>query len=304
MLNTIKKAPLIGPLIGQFTQLPSVRWTIDELKLSWRYKYVFPNEIPLSRSGIRLAVDRNEPRGRSILLNMGNGQKLLKNIWSRAVKELQPDVVLDIGANYGEFLFGERYPSASHIIGVEANARLIPWLEKSWIQHPDRDRITIQHAIAAEKSNVQTSFFVDPTSSGRSAVVCRKEQWVEQQVSTIAIDDMLSDINAKESNVLFKIDVEGHEYPVLQGMEGLISSCANCLGLIEFNSRFVQQSGVKPTAFLEFLAARFEIIPITKAYSGVDASKLMSMVNQHDVELDLALLSSPALCNLLNTSNP
>ena len=76
----------------------------------------------------------------------------LKRIWHRANCELRPDLVIDVGANYGEFIFGERYPHAKYVVGVEANLSLRPWLEKSRREHPEREKIAIEFAIAAEAS--------------------------------------------------------------------------------------------------------------------------------------------------------
>ena len=264
--------------------------------------------VVLPNSHSPLFLNPNEQRSRRVLLCHAKGQPRLKSIWHCAITTLKPLIVLDVGANYGEFTFAERYPDSKRVIAIEANTELKPWLLQSWEHHPEKEKITLEFAIAAESSGESRSFFINSYSSGRSSAVKRQtDTWAEQQSSTVALDDLVVDIDLQEAAVVFKIDVEGYEAQVMSGMCRLLSLPKYVLGLIEFNSLFIQHAGKDPEEFLQFLARYFSIValPHGSSYVRLDnasLSQLRELTGNHDVELDLVLLSHMDLLPILDDS--
>ncbi len=230
-----------------------------------------------------------------MLLCGAQGQPNLKEMWHRAITEIAPDIVLDIGANYGEFVFGERYPNSKRVICIEANEGLASYLQKSHKLHPDRERIVILTALAAGSSDNVIEFFLDQGSSGRSTAVKRTDtKSVVTRVRTVAIDDLLEDLKLEEMKLVFKIDVEGFEPAVFDGMKRLIERTSFLLGLIEFNPRLIRLSGVDPQRFLESLHSRLQIVALPhrgKPYilAKGTLNEIAEVEGLADFEIDLLL---------------
>jgi len=55
------------------------------------------------------------------------------------------------------------------------------------------------------------------------------------------------------------VDVEGYEAFVLRGMTELIQKSASALDFIEFNSEYMEKSGVNVNGFLQFLQQHFSV---------------------------------------------
>jgi len=226
---------------------------------------------------------------------------MLKNIWKRAINELEPQVVIDVGVNYGEFLFAERYPSAERVIGIEANADLAPFLERSRNEHKDKSKIELHYALASNASNEKRQFFVDESSSGRSSVICRDSTTCrELEIRTVAIDDLIADLCIPCETLVFKIDVEGFEPQVLLGMVSTLRKYRNIFGIIEFNEQLIDQAGSDPEQFLRMLAQTFSLWSIPhhapiqrmksanllqlRQYSGTAIAELDIVVASADLE--------------------
>ncbi len=288
-----------GALKAWLRRQPKVRWMAAEYRLRRKYGFRLPDHVVLPNSGAPMFLDRTEQRARQLLLGDATGQGLLKNIWHLAISRLQPCVVVDVGANYGEFLFGERYPADCRVIGIEANAALEQWLRRSREHHPDRDRIIVETAIAAESSGESRSFFLSTYSSGRSSAIERNDGgWKRQDCTTVAVDDLAADVDVADRSVVFKIDVEGYESQVLAGMRNLVSRARTVLGIIEFNSAFIEEAGCCPAEFLQDLAGTFRIAalarrrpPVLLDNPSLDVLRQVTGSSGDDVELDLVLLS-------------
>ena len=293
----VSKLPILGPTWDRLSSNRRIRYWLDEAKLTMRYGRLFPDAIQLPNSQSNIFVDRSEPRGRSVLLCRARGQPNLKRLWHRAVELMQPDVVLDVGANYGEFIFAERYPAAERVIGIEANPALEPFLKRSREVHPDRQKIQILNALAAERSDEEHVFYVDSISSGRSSAVQRHDsQTVATKTRSVAIDDLVKDIVQPDKTIVFKIDVEGYEPMVLSGMKQTLGCSARLLGIMEFNPRLIRLSGADPEVFL---AQLFEMVavyalphaqPSRRLVAGTLA-EIQSLENCDEIELDILLCS-------------
>jgi FkbM family methyltransferase len=277
----------------------------DDAKLYWHYGVRIPDNVILPNSASPIYLDRHESRGRALLIGHARGQAALKRIWHQANCKMRPDYVLDIGANYGEFMFGERYPSAKQVIGVEANPALRPWLEKSAKEHPDCDKIMFEFAIAAAASGQSHDFFVDPTWSGRSSAVRLDGlETVRVQVKSVCVDELFSTICLEGMSVLFKIDVEGYESFVISGMHRLLSESAHVFGFLEFNDELIARSGADPNQLLGVLGKRCTLAAIGDDghFSILETPTLESLreiLQSEKIETNLAVLSSPSMVTFL-----
>ena len=128
--------------------------------------------------------------------------------------------VLDIGANIGFFamLSSRLVGSNGHVVAVEPNPRNVRLLESSRRQNGIANMTVLQ--VAAGRANgllvLHTSYSNGTTASLPSDVA---EIMGAETVPAIRLDDLLP---AERKLDLIKIDVEGAEYPALQGCEAAI----------------------------------------------------------------------------------
>lgn len=272
-----------------------------ELKHVLRNRSLNPQKIDLN-NGLKLFADWNEPRGRALILSKANGQPHIKRFWKKSIQLYKPDLALDIGANYGEIIFGITYPIETKlIIGVEANPSLIKFLNKSLTSHPDRQRMEIINKLAGESEDMIMEFYIDKKSSGRSTAL--KNNFVLES-STVHVFSMRLDsfVQSKLSptTIVYKIDVEGFESFVLRGMEKLFVSEIDLIGCIEFNLEALAKNEINADEYL-YKISQENIICIL--HNDGKLSRLthpsIATIRQHlvseKVETDLVLFSKEAL---------
>lgn len=260
----ISKVVVRTPFIMNMWERHPKTWSfLIDLGIFLKYKTLninkIPNKIVLSSSNV-LYVNSEENRGRALLISDGITQKRLSYFWITSVKEFSPDLIIDVGVNYGECLFSTTYPVRTIIYGIEANHHLIQYIIKSREVHPNKTQITIINAFASDKNDEQKEFYIDKHWSGTSsASYIPAHNMIEKvPVRTITIDSIFKK-GSINGTVLFKVDVEGYEAFVLKGMIELLEKCESAIGFIEFNSEYIEKSGIKVEAFFSFLQKYFTI---------------------------------------------
>lgn len=179
-------------------------------------------------------INPSENRGRVLLMMNGITQPRLDNLWKIAVSTYKPTLVIDVGVNYGECLFSVSYPENCHVIGIEANLHLKKYIERTRKNHPDRARMRMIYAIASNEIKQNQHFYVDKWWSGLSSAVPKhlsnRKRFEKHEVKSVTIDSILQGQPLAQQKVLFKIDVEGNEQQVMEGMVESIERCEHMLG--------------------------------------------------------------------------
>jgi len=170
------------------------------------------------------------------------------------VGALEPEAVIDVGANYGEFLFLPTYSPSARVIGIEANPSLLPYLERSCSLHPNCGQIELYSALAGPVSEGSVDFYVDQRWSGRSSALLHKtiREPERTRVQRLAVDSLFA-ATGQPRCLLFKIDVEGYEPEVLAGMTDVLSASERALGILECNDQLLKELGTSRAAFLSEL---------------------------------------------------
>lgn len=249
-------------------KISSVRWLktiLERIDLFIMYGSVSPSRIKNKTFGTELFVDVSEPRGTALLRSRAGGQPHLKRVWQRGVQALEPDLVVDVGANYGEFCFVPKYPSGTKVLAVEANPGLTPWLRKSHAVHPNRENIALVHGIAAEDAGKNQVIYIDPEWSGRSSILNRNAA-KPVEVRTVSVDSEVHKLRSNGKILLFKIDVEGYEAAVLAGMQATLGAATTALGIIEFDCDLLRRTGSDPSEIMEGLLQQFGVFFFTDDY--------------------------------------
>ncbi len=292
-------------IVHELERFPTRYWEVTKAAIrfilsqtlvkKWRRNYII---MPASAS--QLYVNPQENRGKVLYMMNGVTQTRLHHFWRNAVTTVQPDLVLDVGVNYGECLFSVTYPQHCKIYGVEANAGLKKYIERSRKHHPNHRRIRMNYAIATDRNEPTRTFYVHKKWSGLSSVIPKDTNdlasYETHAVRTITIDALLQNQPLETMKLLFKIDVEGNEYHVLQGMLRTLEKCAQTIGMIEFDSHYLLRAGCDLDQYLALLQQHFSIYIYVKdkalvRFETITFKKVQSLFWKKHVHTDFILVS-------------
>lgn len=197
-------------------------------------------------------VDLFDARGRRLAVN-GILETHICKLWIILAQVWQPDMVIDIGANYGEVGLSCLYEGGK-IFLIEPNLAVYNKLRKSALSHPNRKSINVINRAVTDNatSGRQQTLYVNRNWSGVSTLTRNEDRnWIPQKTRCITIDALLESDSV--NNLLCKIDVEGAELKVLRGMERTLKKSQSTCILIELNKASLKAQGENPQELIETL---------------------------------------------------
>lgn len=238
---------------------PALRRARRRAEILRRTGRLHPDHIDLAASGNRIFVDPHDRRGRVIVDGLGRGnQPALIALWQAAIRAVAPTLVIDVGANYGEFVLNGRYPAPVRVLAIEANPAIVPILRRSIADHPDGSRIELHPVLATDHDAGTAVLRIDPTWSGSAGTgLDRAADGSPTMARTVArrtVDSLVGPPDAPGA-VVVKIDTEGSEREVLAGMAEVLAAASTVVALVEFDPAHLRRAGTDPDAlFAELLA--------------------------------------------------
>jgi FkbM family methyltransferase len=178
--------------------------------------------------GRRIYLVPDDRRAQRLAITRGALDRDAIAVWRQLVEIGPADLILDIGANYGEVILSADYPDDPDIAVVEPNPRLVSPLRRSISAAGLHATV---HPIAASDGTGPATLNLYGRSTGTSSLETRRptaDRTVE--VQRAPIDDLVA---PGHEQCLFKIDVEGHEAQVLAGMARTLAACQSWRGMIE-----------------------------------------------------------------------
>ena len=159
---------------------------------------------------------------------------------------------IDIGANHGYFsvLMADAVGPSGNVLAIEPNPRLVQMLERTLsVNGFDSNTIVLQKAIS-NTNNQKAKLFI-PRNHGINATILTQELKTDDEVieiETITLDDLTKDWDRVD---FIKIDAEGAEELIWQGMQKVLNENKNITIVLEINcSRYAQ-----PKEFLQEIQA-------------------------------------------------
>jgi len=167
--------------------------------------------------GRTLFVDPQDRRGRRLIDSAGDANPHSMTMWRDLLLTRPWDLVVDVGANYGEMLLGAHLPKNAEVVAFEPNENVLPHLRRS---------VTA----AGLPVEVRTSAVSDHRGHG---VLLQDRDWsgmshlstepsadashslAEQVCSTTTLDHEF--FGSAHRTACIKIDIEGHEEPAIAG---------------------------------------------------------------------------------------
>jgi FkbM family methyltransferase len=186
--------------------------------------------------------------------------KFQRNQW---IQRISPALIVDVGANTGQWArdFRESFPNLGHLISFEPDSRAWGQYEKNLFCFQAE---LVRNAAGSSPRTAKlyewsvaggSSSLMPLTNHGESLTGQSQEGLAEAQVPVVRLDAYLRDAIDKllVRDVYIKIDVQGGELEVLDGIENIVSSV--CAIEIEIPLVMVYQGGSSTLEILRKLNA-------------------------------------------------
>lgn len=170
------------------------------------------------------------------------------------------DTFIDIGANIGYFtLFGaSRVGPTGSVVAIEASASTFDRLRQNVERNGASRTVRLIHAAVADRE-VSVVLHRGPEDNSGMASILRESGEGDEEIMAQPLGSLVSE-QELESARLIKIDVEGAEGLVMEGMHGILPKLLQCDFLVELNPALASVQ-VTLDAFRELGWRPYEILP-------------------------------------------
>lgn len=240
---------LAGPIVGRLLYRLSPGGT-GPAQIHGHAMYLAP---PGSFPPLNMAMDRYEPGTTRIF------QETLK----------PGMVVVDIGAHVGYYtlLAAKQVGPTGKVYAFEPEQANHAILVKNIALNHYGNVVAARMAVSDQKGGA--TLYLTALDSGRHSIYRHGlPERGTAPVETTTLDSFLESEGWPNVDII-KIDVEGAEVAVLNGMTGLTEKCANLKIIIEFNPALLQDAGVAPLEFLQGLASPGRDVQIIEEVDGL-----------------------------------
>ncbi len=221
-------------------------WPLREIS-NWLIKKLIPEKVKIGNAS--LFLNPNDPVvSGAIFFNVYEKTecKFLKSICFKGMK------VLDIGANIGYYtaLLSQEVGDDGLILALEPDIESYKYLSQS-INYL-KNKNVLSFPIAASNHKQKAPLYLSKANRGDNRLYQNNQKRDSIMVDCLTIDE-LSKQNKIESFDIIKIDVQGYEPQVFQGMQDTIQASQGLTILTEFWPKGIIQAGGSPTDFLKAL---------------------------------------------------
>jgi len=199
-------------------------------------------------SGHKIFLDSKD----SLFLSIdGNYDSYETEIAHQQIKK--GNIVLDIGANIGFYtlIFAKLVGDKGKVIAFEPEPSNFGILKKNVETNGYKNVILVPKAVSDKNGEIKLYL----SSFSNAIPRIHKSDFCDRsiEIESVRLDDYLKTINFQERIDFIKIDVEGAEVKVLEGMRSTIQKNNNVKILVEFAPVSIKESGYAPEKLLEML---------------------------------------------------
>jgi len=190
-----------------------------------------------------------DPEDQLISKNLFNNKGHELNETALVLKTLKKgDVAIDIGAHIGYFtlIMARCVGRQGKTYAFEPSPRNFKLLQKNVDYNGYKNATLIPKAVSDRSE--EATLYLNPGNTGNNMLFKRTNNVQGIRIETISLDNYFSDI---DFNIDFiKIDVEGSEPLVINGMKKILEEFAYINLMIEFFPQLLRVLGFDPRAFL------------------------------------------------------
>lgn len=148
----------------------------------------------------------------------GNYEAAQLSYFFRVGTQVQPTMIIDIGANTGLYSIqsARRFPRCE-VLAFEPDLRNRAQLMANLFLNEMQDRVRVQDLALSDKAGITSFHRFSDENRGRSSI----QSGGEYMVRRACLDNL---VKLKGETIMLKIDVEGHELEVLRGAKDLLFS--------------------------------------------------------------------------------
>jgi len=226
--------------------------------------------------GSKMYLDPQDTWMASLFLKWGIHEKYETELFKRLIKKGM--VVVDIGASIGYYtlLAARLVGEEGKCFAFEPDSHIYGLLCKNIEANGYKNVIAIQKAVFNKSGKMK--LFLDKRELGRHSL---SEANVPNRADSITIETISLDEFFKNKDFkidVIKMDVEGSEMGVLQGMTNLINKNDNLKIITEFWPIGLRRSGFSPTEFLNKLKEYgFTLYEIGQRTKPIDVNQLLTI---------------------------
>jgi FkbM family methyltransferase len=160
--------------------------------------------------------------------------------------------IIDVGANIGLYslLLVRLTGKSGKVYSFEPESTLFSIFLENCKQNNAQN--IVAHSYAAGNANGRAAFNRSSLNSGNNSLSFQNAGLMEVEVEIVKVDDLLPDKPVD----FIKIDVQGHEYGALAGMERILTSNPEIKILFEFWPAGLKAAETKPEDLISFLQDR------------------------------------------------
>ena len=221
-------------------------WPLRDIT-NWIIKKLLPVKVKVGK--YFLYLNPNDPVvSGAIFFNVYEKceSKFLKSICFEGMS------VLDIGANIGFYtaIFSQFAKETGVVVAIEPDKESFKYLSKS-INFFDYKNV-LSFPVAASDTKQRLPLFISKENRGDNRLYSKDLKRDSIMVDCLTVDELLK-TNKIESLDLIKIDVQGYEPKVLNGMRNIVNASKALIILSEFWPQGILEAGENPKEYLKML---------------------------------------------------
>ena len=227
-------------------RLKLLYWRARMWALNRAYAVLRPDRVRMP-GGRTMHLHPSDARGAALWANAGNVNRGSMALWQLLLRLHPWSVVLDVGANHGEMLLFPDLPAGARVVAFEPNPDLAPLLRRSLADSGVPVEV-VQSAVGSIDGRL--TLYMDLQWSGTTSAIAANTSGTHRavEVPLTRLDTFLAGLQPTDT-LLVKLDVEGQEWDVLQGLMPVLHRLGRVAMMVEVHRLAPDAFGAVTAAF-------------------------------------------------------